>query len=559
MKILIVDDQLPNRLIVKFFIESEGHTCIQAENGEQAYQMFLEYQPDFVLMDIVMPVMDGYQAASKIKQYAGESHVPIIFLTAKHDEDSLLKCLESGGDDYLVKPINGTLLKAKIRAHERTLELTQQVQAKNKELTAIYSNLSKEHEMGRHVLNHALDRNLKDCPNVRVFMSSMSFFNGDLFLIAENPKGGLYIFLGDFTGHGLSAAMGTIPVSQLFFSMCYEGASVSEIIDAMNTNLKDFLPENMFCAASLIHLFEKGDAAHIWSGGLPEAYLVRSGKGIIKTIKSQNLPLGILNKNQFNNEPSYYRFRQGDKLIVLSDGLLEATNPKTDEMFGEEKLTGILKANRDDLFENLIGAYEEHVGDQHQNDDISLIQILAEPYETKYIRDLHSDASRKLGSIPWELSLDVGVNDIKDDDVVSEIMSLLPSSVRLSSGFDSFKTVFAELYSNSLEHGLLKLSSQIKNKPNGFAEYYEMREKKLSELVEGEISMTLSVYQEKDITKVWITIEDSGEGFKYESIRESDNSDSLLWGRGLSLVKSLTEDMIYSKQGNKVKALMLLD
>ena len=80
MKILIVDDQPSNRMIVKYFLESEGHSCIEAEDGQEAIDKFMQQNPDVVLMDIVMPIMDGYQSAFYIKKYATDSHVPIIFL-----------------------------------------------------------------------------------------------------------------------------------------------------------------------------------------------------------------------------------------------------------------------------------------------------------------------------------------------------------------------------------------------------------------------------------------------------------------------------------------------
>ncbi|WP_197486129.1 response regulator, partial [Oleiphilus sp. HI0061] len=285
MNVLIVDDHESNRILVRYLLESEGHDCIEAENGQIAVEQFDEHQPDFVLMDIVMPVMDGYEAASLIKKRAGDTHVPIIFLTAKHDEKSLLACLESGGDDYLPKPINGIVLKAKIKAHARTQELTQQVHAKNSELTRLHATLTQEHEMGRHVLNHTLKRSLQNCKNVKSYLSSMSTFNGDIFLLAENPSGGLYAFLGDFTGHGLAAAIGTIPVSQAFFSMCEKSMPIMEIASSMNKSLKSFLPEYMFCAATLIHVPESGDKALVWAGGLPDAYITRPGEGLVSVVK----------------------------------------------------------------------------------------------------------------------------------------------------------------------------------------------------------------------------------------------------------------------------------
>ena len=559
MKILIVDDQPSNRLIAKYLVESEGHTCIEAENGQDAIEKFMQQDPDFVLMDIVMPIMDGYESAYYIKNYSIDNHIPIIFLTAKHDESSLLKCLECGGDDYLIKPINGTLLKAKIRAHSRTLELTQQIQAKNTELSLVHANLTKEHEMGRHVLSHTLERNLKDCPNIQQYMSSMSTFNGDIGLIAENPNGGLYVFLGDFTGHGLSAAIGTMPLAQLFFSMCEKGELVSDIASEMNQTLKTFLPEYMFCAATLIHLYERGDSAHIWTGGLPDSYVVRPGKGIVQTIKSKNMPLGILSNDAFNSEPGFYRFEKSDKLILISDGILEANSSCNDQMFGEARLKEVLQSNHHDVFKGVVDAYHEYVGDQKQCDDISLIELSAEPYESKVIRDLKSSSNLLSNYIPWNLSLNIRPDDIRTLDVIDVIVGLLPSSIRISHSFDALRTVLSELFSNSLEHGLLELSSSLKGGHDGFISYYELRENRLNSLVKGAITIDISTFSLGKEIKLKISIEDSGNGFDVEYENMLNPSASQPWGRGISLVRSLSEKLIYSKQGRKVEAIINLN
>tara|TARA_R110002110_G_scaffold129161_4_gene309233 strand:+ start:68 stop:1762 length:1695 start_codon:yes stop_codon:yes gene_type:complete len=557
LKILIVDDQPSNRLIAKYLVESEGHTCIEAEDGQDAIEKFMQQDPDLVLMDIMMPRMDGYESACYIKKNALDNHVPIIFLTAKHDENSLLKCLECGGDDYLIKPINGTLLKAKIRAHSRTLELTQQIHAKNSELSLVHASLTREHEMGCHVLSHSLERNLKNCPNIRQYMSSMSTFNGDISLIAENPNGGLYVFLGDFTGHGLSAAMGTIPLSQLFFSMCEKGCSISDITTQMNQTLKTFLPEYMFCAATLIHLFERGDSAHIWTGGLPDAYVVRPGVGVVQTIKSNNMPLGILSKDVFKSEPRFYSFENADKLVLMSDGILEATCPFSMEMFGETRLRQALESNHHDAFKGLIDAYHEYVGEQQeQGDDISLIELSAEAYEVKNTGGLSVLPEAFSSFIPWNISLMICPDDIRSLDVVKNIVSLLPSSIRIFYSVDVLRTILSELFSNALEHGLLKLSSNIKEGHDGFVNYYQLREDRLSSLEEGYIKINISTYRFDDEIKLKLSLEDSGNGFDVQQEVLHKSSAGQLWGRGIELVRSLSEELIYSNQGRKAEAIV---
>ena len=104
--VLVADDNPTDRLILGRLVERLGHRVCLAEDGEQAVSLFVERQPDIVLLDALMPVMDGFEAAREIKQRAGEDLVPVIFLTSLTETDALVKCLEAGGDDFLTKPYN---------------------------------------------------------------------------------------------------------------------------------------------------------------------------------------------------------------------------------------------------------------------------------------------------------------------------------------------------------------------------------------------------------------------------------------------------------------------
>ncbi|MGR6874426.1 response regulator [Pseudomonas sp. HK3] len=146
MRILVVDDQATNRAILVWLLEDEGHEIIEAKDGLEAVNLFQESSIDIVLMDVMMPVMDGLEAAKKIKDLCNDGglHVPIIFLTALEDDKALSECLDSGGDDFLSKPYNEAVLKAKISAHLRIRELTQQIKEKNTELTLHNSRWERE-------------------------------------------------------------------------------------------------------------------------------------------------------------------------------------------------------------------------------------------------------------------------------------------------------------------------------------------------------------------------------------------------------------------------------
>ncbi|MBF0418548.1 MAG: response regulator, partial [Magnetococcales bacterium] len=123
MKILIVDDDRINSTILNRLLARDGHSVVIASDGVAGVEVFHREQPDLVLMDIRMPRMNGYEAAREIKRLAANRFVPIIFLTAVTDEDSLVQCIDAGGDDFLTKPFNRTILQAKIDAMERIRQL----------------------------------------------------------------------------------------------------------------------------------------------------------------------------------------------------------------------------------------------------------------------------------------------------------------------------------------------------------------------------------------------------------------------------------------------------
>lgn len=137
LKVLAADDNKTNLHIIKVFLNKLGHEVILAENGLIAVDLFVSEKPDIVLMDIMMPVMDGFEAARQIKAFCCEKWVPLIFISAMDRDENLVEGLEAGGDDYLTKPINFVVLEAKIRSMQRSLVLQRQAAESLKRLQTI--------------------------------------------------------------------------------------------------------------------------------------------------------------------------------------------------------------------------------------------------------------------------------------------------------------------------------------------------------------------------------------------------------------------------------------
>jgi len=141
MRILIVDDSPTSRAALKSLLDRMNHSVVEADDGKKGLEMYQQDRPDLVLIDVVMPVMDGYEAARRMRATGADEWVPIIFLSSREDDQDLERAIESGGDDYLVKPVSFVVLNAKIRAlqrldamHGKQLEMSRDLAAANREL-----------------------------------------------------------------------------------------------------------------------------------------------------------------------------------------------------------------------------------------------------------------------------------------------------------------------------------------------------------------------------------------------------------------------------------------
>ncbi|HBQ61037.1 MAG TPA: DNA-binding response regulator, partial [Balneolaceae bacterium] len=122
--ILVVDDEKDLLDLIEYNLKKEGFNVLKAENGEEGIQVAKEHNPDLVLMDIMMPKMDGLEAVQKMRGDDDLKAIPIIFLTARSDEKTEVEGLDIGGDDYITKPISTTKLISRIKAVMRRFEET---------------------------------------------------------------------------------------------------------------------------------------------------------------------------------------------------------------------------------------------------------------------------------------------------------------------------------------------------------------------------------------------------------------------------------------------------
>jgi diguanylate cyclase (GGDEF)-like protein len=137
MDILLVEDSASLRATMSHIIAEDGHHCIEAESGEKALEILKGQMVDMILMDVEMPGIDGFETTRHVRELLDEHWIPIIFLTGKSSDQDYLQGIEAGGDDYIIKPVSAVILKAKISAMGRIVEMQNQLKQLNQELEAL--------------------------------------------------------------------------------------------------------------------------------------------------------------------------------------------------------------------------------------------------------------------------------------------------------------------------------------------------------------------------------------------------------------------------------------
>nr|CRH04622.1 putative Response regulator protein [Candidatus Magnetococcus massalia] len=363
---MIVDDDPISRLHMEQFLRHQGgFEIFVADDGLAGLELFRRERPDLVLMDIVMPRMDGYEATRLIKQEVeGDRLVPVIFLTGVTDDESLSECLHCGGDDFISKPLNNTILKARMAVWIRRVDMMERIRRDRMQVEQVILRMRQEEAF--------------DARGIEVLMSALDSTNGDIVLSASRPNGVQHLLVGDFTGHGLPAAVSGPLVSEIFYSMTARDISCTKVLQEINHKLYRKLPVEMFLAGVMLEVDRAHNSVHIWNCSMPEVYCFNRGQ-LRWDVHSAGLPMGVVSSIEQGLIVQHKTFAPGDRIYVGSDGICEAQS-MDGEMFGMSKLQVLLtEVDRAAL---PISTVEKVLADfrdgAEQGDDITLVALAAQ-------------------------------------------------------------------------------------------------------------------------------------------------------------------------------------
>ncbi|NTV95259.1 MAG: fused response regulator/phosphatase [Thiobacillus sp.] len=557
LKILVADDTITNVKQLEAVARKLGHDVVSAADGIEAIEKYRAEAPDLIFMDIMMPRMDGIEAARRIRELPCDRWVPIVFFSALDSIQDILKGLEIGGDDYMVKPANLQVIRAKINGYARALAMQEQSRSYARELAAWRDEAEEQNKLGQHIIGRLLDsKGLRD-PMIKWLNTPALSFSGDLVCAARGPGDILYVMLADAAGHGLSAALTALPLTQVFSGMVFKGFPIHTIAEELNAKLKSFLPIDRFVAASLAAVDTRNQTIEIWNGGNPDVLLVENDGNIAMRWPSRHPPLGILPAGLFSGTTEIINYGQAGELVMVSDGIIEAEN-HAGQRLNQQGLEDLLRTAMpgERLFAIEDGVNRQLAG-RVEHDDLSAL-VVQVPIERRHtLRSPQAGTAAEQDISEWRMDLSWGAAELRNIDVVPAMLGFMGQIKGLQPHQGQMFLIVSELFNNALDHGVLRLDSAVKNQEGGFERYLEERERRLGELHDGRIDICFHLHQPDRQPVLDIKIRDSGGGFDYHAYIDAPDDNLSLYqshGRGIHLVKSLCREVTYLDNGSQVFA-----
>lgn len=369
MKILIAEHSPIGRNQLTQMLKLDGHEILQSSTWKETLVQFTEHHPDLVLLEPSLPGAGGHRCIPEIKRLSPNRFVPVILVTAISDHINLANFIESEADDFIDPPYDHFVLKAKIAGFERVDELYRR-------LEKFHALTGQEIKLAKHMFDMITNRKSEETSLIHHWSLAAGHFSGDLLIFERTPENTLHIMLGDFTGHGLVAAVGALPTSDIFYAMTKKGFGIGDIASEINRKLHRLLPMGQFCSASLLSIAPEINSVEVWNGGLPPILLINEQREIVHRMSSDKLPLGILDAKNFDSSTATVSSQGICHAILYSDGLVEAQNMDGHE-FGDSRLADALGMDcaSSSLIQQIKAAVIAFLGGMEPHDDISLLAV----------------------------------------------------------------------------------------------------------------------------------------------------------------------------------------
>jgi serine phosphatase RsbU (regulator of sigma subunit) len=366
--ILIVDDNPTNVEIFQMRLAANNYETITAMDGEAGLRMARDHLPDLILLDIMMPKIDGIEVCRRLKSDPSLPFMPIIMVTAKAESKDIVAGLEAGGDEYLTKPVDHAALVSRVKSmlrikelHDTVLEQSAQLKAQLETATKIQSLFwpkMPEPEAGSHIWAISVPA---------------AYVGGDFYDVIPLSDGSLLAYVADVSDKGVPAALIMAALSTKIRSEVRLHSEVDELLETINRSTYQLMSEEGFFTTIVLARYwpRSGKMQVVLGGHLPPLWIVEGG--IRKMPQSNGVSLGATPDGQY--EKKEITLSPGESVLLYTDGIIEAQNENM-ELFGNDRLADCLNnAKGPPWGKDLFNSVRYWQGNTPASDDLTMLEI----------------------------------------------------------------------------------------------------------------------------------------------------------------------------------------
>ena len=371
--ILIVDDTPTNIGVISGALKESYKTKI-ATNGEKALALAsAEEKPDLILLDIVMPGMDGYEVCSRLKSDPATREIPVIFLTGQTDAEDEPRGFAVGAVDYVHKPFSPAVVRARVQSHILLREARAQLAA---QLLA----LNNEIEMARQIQLSILPHSIPELPGLEIAARflPMTTVAGDFYDFIRIDDKHLGILIADVSGHGLPSALIASMLQVALKGQAQHASEPAKVLEGLNVALCGKFTQN-FVTAAYLYMDLENHVLRYAGAGHPPVLQWRNSAGKTGQILENGLVLGIVEEAVY--ETLEFPLEPRDRYVLYTDGVIEAASSRG-EQYGTERFMRFMDLNRALDTKSFaeasvaeIAKWTSQSAEQSQQDDITLLVI----------------------------------------------------------------------------------------------------------------------------------------------------------------------------------------
>lgn len=370
--ILIVEDNPASLEIMQVRLEASDYRVITATDGEAGLAKAQSSLPDLILLDVMMPKMDGLEVCRRLKNNDSLPFMPIIMVTAKTDTKDVIAGLEAGGDEYLTKPVDHGSLVARVKSMLRIKELHDTVIAQSTQLENQLKTASKIQTLFWPEL---------PAPEggIRTWAVSQpaSYVGGDFYDAIILPDKSVLAYVADVSGKGVPAALIMAAVSTKIRAEASLQQNLNLILRAVNGSMYELAStEGYFATMLLLKYWPRMKKIEMIRAGHINPVLV-SPTGVREISGLKGVSLGVMEEVDY--ELAELVLEPGESLLLFSDGVTEAENERV-EQFGYQRLIDHLSTSKSFPHgEGLLESIREWRGQAAVNDDLTIFEIGCDP------------------------------------------------------------------------------------------------------------------------------------------------------------------------------------